>query len=613
VKQRFTVSKFLYATALMALMLLLVVGAALFGKNTTLPVQAQASRATPTPLPLFALPDARSHRDYYSGSIALAADNLTMVAANALSDSITILVPSQGRVIDEVGVGDDPRTVAITPDGTRAVVANRGDGTVSIVDIHAASVLATIPVGVWPYGVVAGSDTMAYVSVQGSGEIAEIDLNAALVTRRFPVADMPSGLALWGDFLYVTHFWTGEISLVYLPTGALVAHMGTGGTNSISQAIALDITRGIAYLPQTHINAENPALTYDGAAMPVVNLLDLRNLQVDRRARLAIDQIDRPVNMPFAVALDRFAQRLYVANAGSDSISVVDLTTGQLRAHVQVGTSPRGILLNRDNTLLFVHNVFDGTLMTIQTNTLRVDDVLPISAVTLPTDQLIGMRLFYSARDGRMSREEWLSCATCHFDGTSDGRIWQGWPGEPFNTPHLFGLADTTPYTWTDTWDELADVEIKIRGLMGGRGLIDASTANPPQETPHTGLSVDLDALVAYLEGLQPPANPYRDRLDPALVERGEQVFAEQNCAECHTGDIFTNGQPAAVGTGDTEDKIYDTPSLRWLWLSAPYFHDGRAPTLYDVFMLPGTHHLIGGVGMDDLDALVAYLLSLPQ
>ncbi|MCA9904473.1 MAG: YncE family protein, partial [Anaerolineae bacterium] len=304
-KQRTTVSRFVYPALVSALILLLIAGALLFGSQMTAPAQAQTVRPTPTPLPLFALPDARSHRDYYSSSIALAPDTLTMVAANALSNSITILVPSQSRVIDEVSVGRDPRSVAITPDGARALVTNRGDGSLSIVDIRGASVLATIPVGVWPYGVVTNNDQVAYVSLQ-SGEIVEVDLVAGRVTRRIPLPGMPSGLALWGDFLYVTHFWTGEVSLVYLPSGAIVARVGTGGTNSISQSIALDITRGIAYLPQTHVNEDNPALTYDGAVMPVVNILNLRDLQVERRARFALDQIDRPINMPFAVAVDRF-------------------------------------------------------------------------------------------------------------------------------------------------------------------------------------------------------------------------------------------------------------------------------------------------------------------
>lgn len=610
-KKRTTVSRLLYTALASALMLMLIAGALLFGSQMTTPAQAQTVRPTPTPLPLFALPDARSHRDYYSSSIALAPDTLTMVAANPLSNSVTILVPAQSRVINEVSVGRDPRSVAITPDGARALVANRGDGSLSIVDIRGASVLATIPLGVWPYGVVTNNDQMAYVSLQGSGEIVEVDLAAGHVTRRIPLPDMPSGLALWGDFLYVTHFWTGEVSLIYLPSGAIVARVGAGGTNSISQSIALDITRGIAYLPQTLINADNPALTYDGAAMPVVNILNLRDLQVERRARLALDQIDRPVNMPFAVAVDRFQQRLYVVNAGSDSLSVINLDTGDVRAHVTVGTNPRSVLLNRDNTLVFVHNVIDGTITTIQTSNMRVSDVLPISPVTLPTDQLIGMRLFYSARDPRMSRDEWLSCATCHFDGMSDGRVWQGWPVRPVNTPHLFGLADSAPYTWTETWDELGDVEIKIRSLMSGRGLVDAPSANLPQEAPHTGLSVDLDALVAYLGSLQPPETPAQYGVDADQVRRGEQVFAEQDCAQCHSGPAFTNGQPVDVGTSSPAGELYDTPSLRWLWLSAPYFHDGRAATLGDVFTLPGTHDLLGKVSMDDLDALIAYLLTL--
>lgn len=62
------------------------------------------------------------------------------------------------------------------------------------------------------------------------------------------------------------------------------------------------------------------------------------------------------------------------------------------------------------------------------------------------------------------------------------------------------------------------------------------------------------------------------------------------------------------VGTGGT----FDTPSLRYLWISAPYFHDGSAATLEDVFTLPGAHQLALKVAPDDISALVAYLQTLP-
>jgi cytochrome c peroxidase len=113
--------------------------------------------------------------------------------------------------------------------------------------------------------------------------------------------------------------------------------------------------------------------------------------------------------------------------------------------------------------------------------------------------------------------------------------------------------------------------------------------------------------LTQYLLTLQGPISP--PVTDTALLERGAAVFAEQGCAECHVGAVGTNLQVFDVGT----DGTFDTPSLRWLWLSAPYLHDGRAATLRDVFILPGAHQLVYEVTVEDLDALLAYLLSLPQ
>jgi cytochrome c peroxidase len=101
-----------------------------------------------------------------------------------------------------------------------------------------------------------------------------------------------------------------------------------------------------------------------------------------------------------------------------------------------------------------------------------------------------------------------------------------------------------------------------------------------------------------------------------AVLERGTQIFAEQECAACHVGAVGTDLQPYDVGTGDSPLELhgseFDTPSLRWLRWSAPYFHDGSARTLRAVFELPGAHQLIYEVTPQDIDALLIYLLSLP-
>ena len=589
----------LLATLLFSLLLLLTAA------PTTLSAQ---NGATPTPLPLFALPDSRA-RAYVSSTIAFANDSRTMVAANMINNSMTVLVPAFDQVIAEIPVGSDPRSVAVTLDGTTALVTNRGDGTLSVVSLISNEVTATIPLGVLPYAVVTGSDATAYVSLQGSDEIAVIDLAQERVVSTIPVPDAPAGLTLWGDFLYVSHFWSGALSLIYLPQGRVIQTVTTGGDTALFQNIEPDVTRGIAYLPQTRLNAQNPALTYDSAAFPLVNAVNMRDLSPVRERRIALDTADRPVNMPFAAALDRVAQRLYIANAGSDNISVIDLNDGTARANIAVGANPRGILLSSDNTLLYVHSALDGTITTIDTRTLAVADIMPIINLNVSLDLLLGAQLFHSATDPRLNTGETLSCATCHFDGQSDGRVWAGFPDGPRNTPLLYRLPETVPYNWSANWDELADVETKIRWLQAGTGLLDM----PDPNEAHAGISVDLDLLTQYLTTLQAPANPYQFPED--VIERGAELFAEQDCAICHAGPAGTGLQSYDVGTGESplerSGSAFDTPSLRWLWLSAPYFHDGSAETLHQVFELPGDHQLIFDVTPQDLDALISYLLTL--
>ncbi|MBA3875050.1 MAG: YncE family protein, partial [Anaerolineae bacterium] len=323
-----------WISALLSLGVLLMLAGLLFLVVPPNPVNAQPPS---TPFPLYSLPDSRLATPVSSNLLALGKDNRTLVAANTFNNSISIITLPDAKLSAEIPVGNDPRSVALTADGLRAVTANRADGTLSVVDLATQQVTTIKLNGVYPYGVVLGADDTAYVSLEGSNAIDVVNLQSATVLQTIPVPAAPAGLALLGDFLYVTHFWSGQISLVYLPDARVVQTSSTGLDTSISQGIELDVTRGIAYLPQTRSNAQNTALTYDSVVFPVVNRVDLHNLQVQRSNRIALDSADRPVNMPFAIALDRFRQWIYVANAGSNDVSVIDLNSGAMRGHIAVG------------------------------------------------------------------------------------------------------------------------------------------------------------------------------------------------------------------------------------------------------------------------------------
>jgi YVTN family beta-propeller protein len=521
-------------------------------------------------------------------------------------------------LLAEAPVGDDPRTVTFTPDGALALVANRGAETISFVDVKTMQVIYQMRVGAQPYGVVADGQR-AYVSLFAAGEVAVVDLAARAMVHRIPVVPFPSGLALAGGDLYVTHFYSGRVTRVELSSLAPVQVIDTDPQANLAQFIALSPDGARAYLPQTRSNASNLSLTYDTTVFPTVSVLDLATFTPLASARLDLSRADRPVNLPLAAAVSPDGATLYVANAGSDDVSVINLATGQAVAHLSVGRNPRGLALASDGARLFVVNALDGSLSVFDlTPSSGPPLTLPLTTLPLPANILMGKRLFNSALPP-MSHGGWVSCASCHFDGGHDARTWLGFPDGPRDTPALFGAAQTLPLHWSGDLDELQDVELTIRRIQGGAGLISGAAHDSLGEL-NAARSPELDALAAYLASLRTPASPYQPSSE--ILERGERAFQRWGCAACHRPPLYTdlNLHPIEVGDPALERNSqgsgtlprFDTPSLLGAWATAPYFHDGSAATLRDTLFQTGFHGM--GFAMDrrEVEDIVAFMQSLP-
>jgi cytochrome c peroxidase len=73
------------------------------------------------------------------------------------------------------------------------------------------------------------------------------------------------------------------------------------------------------------------------------------------------------------------------------------------------------------------------------------------------------------------------------------------------------------------------------------------------------------------------------------------------------------------VGTADAYGEwfgpLIDTPTLRFLYDSAPYLHDGSAATLRDVLTTKNPsdkHGVTSHLTAQELDDLIAFLSALP-
>jgi YVTN family beta-propeller protein len=554
-----------------------------------------------------------------SSFIATSRDGNFVVAVNPDSDSITLLDAITLELLAEVSVGDNPKTVAITPDSKNAIVANYDSGTVSIIDLDQGKEIAQYEVGQMPYGVVTNG-LLGFITEFGIGSVSVVDLFTGELLTRIKVDAFPSGIALSknAEKLLVTHLFTGKITVINVATRTIIGITPTGLETNLSQFIAIDQGGEEAYIPQTRSNTTNLAPLFDTTVFPIVNVLDLDELQIVAKKRITLDTADKPVNMPFSIALSPSTNILYVANAGSDNVSAIDLGTNRALANLKVGSNPRGIAIMPDESRIFVNNVLDGTLSVIDTKGLVVSHTIQITNIPLNPTLLAGKKLFNSASSPALTNDNWISCASCHFDGMMDSRTWIGFPDGPRNTPALFDIGQTLPMHWSGDFDELQDVEITIQKIQFGKGL----TGKPAHDSlgkPHSGLSVNLDALAAYLSSIKVPDSPFKSNHES--IDQGRSLFKTLGCQTCHTPPLYTDLKSHDVGTGDPAKEKnshgygtkFDTPSLRGIWLTAPYLHDGSALTLEEVLQTGSTHNVFDSIDDSEVKDLINFILALPE
>ncbi len=209
-----------------------------------------------------------------------------------------------------------------------------------------------------------------------------------------------------------------------------------------------------------------------------------------------------------------------------------------------------------------------------------------------------GRALFHAVGDSRVSSDG-RACASCHPDGRDDGLVWSS-PDGPRQTPMLAGrLVHTAPYGWTGSRDTIAGHMHDTMSRLHGKGLPDS----------------DVDAIAAYITTLKTPTvSPHAADAD---VARGREIVLAEDthCVQCHIPDgTFTDGQRHDVGSATVADRAraFDTPSLRFVGGTAPYFHDGRYATFRELFA--ATDGKMGNTKQlsdRDLGALEAYLKTL--
>jgi cytochrome c peroxidase len=258
----------------------------------------------------------------------------------------------------------------------------------------------------------------------------------------------------------------------------------------------------------------------------------------------------------------------------------------------------------------------------------------------------LGKKLFY---DGRLSKDGNVPCASCHQQfasfSTYDHDFSHGINNSltKRNAPALFNIAWMNEMHWdgainhievqplapltaaNEMGETLENVLSKINADTAYRRMFKAAFGSANITSQRI-----LKAMAQFTGSIQ----SYNSKYDK--VKRGEITFTmseaqgyevfRAKCNACHTEPLFTNNSFRNNGldinkkladagrmaiTSNPEDSLkFKVPSLRNLYLTSPYMHDGRMITLQQVL-----EHYRNGINITQptLDSLLKKRLVISR
>jgi YVTN family beta-propeller protein len=299
----------------------------------------------------YAVPCGTFHtrRTSYPGGLAISPEGKNAYALLNQNDTlaqINLTTDSQG---EQIRVGNAPHSIVIDSKGTTAYISNEGGRAATEADFQ-----------IYSAGTEIVADSVVGAAITGS--VSVVDLPSMTVTANIDTGGLhPTGMAFYGRCLLVANAYSDTISVIDTSTNELawtidlglpigVPGEGQPAYGAAPNSIAVDATRGVAYVALYNANAIGVVNLTKGVKNPVMGMIPV-------------------AYAPASVVLDQAQNVLLVANDkgigtrhsfGCD-YGVCDYNTHQDNGTVNIVRVPDSGTLAEMSKKVFENNHWDLT------------------------------------------------------------------------------------------------------------------------------------------------------------------------------------------------------------------------------------------------------------
>lgn len=284
---------------------------------------------------------------------------------NAKDNTVSVIDLAANKVVATVPVAAGPHGIVIAPDGRWVYVCNDGSTTVSVLDTRTDKVVRTIEVGKSPHGDRLTPDgKILVVAVNGEDRVDFVDTASQSVVATAAVGKPHTvGITPDGKFAYVASQAPGNFALTVIDVA----------THTVLRAIPLDKSPrdlefgqdGLLYFTQANVDGVkvlDPASNRIVAEIPTGPSPHIANFFPNAKQGAVVVQGQSELDLfdpksdkvtgrisvgkqPHWVTVSADGSTAYVTNEGSNDVSVIDMATGRTKQNIAVGNGPRKIAI----------------------------------------------------------------------------------------------------------------------------------------------------------------------------------------------------------------------------------------------------------------------------
>jgi YVTN family beta-propeller protein len=272
---------------------------------------------------------------------------------NEYDNTVSVIDIVARQVLATIPVGSLPSDIVVHPNGRQVYVVSYLDNTISIIDTYTHSVLdAKIQLENLCWGGVTFSPdgTHAYFSSPTRDVVSVFNINLNRVVDTILLQGNYLGMAITADGsrAYVISWQVRSVFVINLSTGKEVTTIRLGMT-ARPQAIALHPDGSRAYVVNSH--GEDPG------AVSVINL------STDTVCAII------PVDVyPHGIAIHPNGLWAYVSSSCDERVSVINTMRNEVERTICTGMEPLGIAITPDGNSVCVVNASERTVSIISTS-----------------------------------------------------------------------------------------------------------------------------------------------------------------------------------------------------------------------------------------------------